>query len=94
MLELTRKGLADELAKVAIAVDQDAVAGVFLIAVHANGTSTELLVPPSTKGGVEKLMLAVDRLHFRAQVACYLGAKKVGESAPNAGEAPSTEQTQ
>lgn len=72
MDEMSRSAVADELAKLAIAVDKDHVTGVFIVAVHQNGTSSELLVPPLDKARVEKLMLAIDRLHFRAQVACYL----------------------
>lgn len=78
MNELTRQQIANELAKVAVAVDHDHVTGVFLVAIHQNGSSSELLVPPMKKEHVEKLMLAVDRLHFRAQIACYLDPKRVG----------------
>jgi hypothetical protein len=72
MNEMTRQQVAGELAKIAVAVEGDHVTGVFIVAVHANGTSSELLVPSVQKEHVEKMMLAVDRLHFRAQVACYL----------------------
>ena len=82
MNEMSRRDLANEIAKLAILVDEDAVTGCFIIATHKNGTSTELLVPPNSRVGVEKMMFAIDRLVFRAKVAVYLQPKNVPGAAP------------
>lgn len=72
MKQDTIEQLSRELAKIAIAIEHGHVTGVFIVAVHENGTSSELLVPPVSGADTEKLMFAVDRLHFRAKVAAYL----------------------
>lgn len=64
--------LAREIAKIAIAVESGHVQGVCILAVHDNGTSSELLVVPPSVQGMEKMMFSLDRLHFRARVAAYL----------------------
>lgn len=77
MDELTRNDVAREIGKIAMAVEQDTVVGCVLIAIHKNGTSSEILVPPLDPKHIEKLMFAMDRLHFRAQITVYLGPKAV-----------------
>lgn len=72
MQQMSRIEIVRELAKVAELIQAGAVTGVFLIATNANGSSTELIVPPLDARHIEKMMFALDRVHFRARVAMYL----------------------
>lgn len=77
METISRIDAVKELAKLAQAIQQDGLTGFVIIAVHANEDATIMACAPETKGGVEKLMTAVDRMHFRMQANVYLGAQPV-----------------
>ena len=82
MQQMSRIEVVKELARIAELIHQGAVTGFLLIATNANGSSTELLVPPTDPRHIEKLMFALDRIHFRAQVAMYLAPKNAAAIVP------------
>jgi hypothetical protein len=72
---MTRSDLVRELARIAVLIEHDALAGCVLIAIHPNSDVVVHIAPPNSKAGVDLLMAELDKLHFRLRVMMYLGPK-------------------
>jgi hypothetical protein len=73
MEQISRIQLVKQLAVLARLIEQGGVTGFVLVAVHPNEQATVIAAAPETEEGVEKLMTALDRMHFRMQATMYLG---------------------
>lgn len=76
MEHVTRVQISRELARLVEALGANTLTGCLVIAVHANGSETAIVAPPSDPAHLATLLNAVDKMHFRMQVMCYLGPRE------------------